>query len=100
MEEQKDRDPSPVTPRRRRRRPSTSEEFPFLTVEDQKSPARPDSKAEQDFPSGWRKWGHKISYFGLSSAFRAYLFVGGVLAVLAFILYNESLIQEFEEEKD
>ena len=99
MEEQKDRDPSPVTTRRRRRRPSTSEEFPFLTVEDQKSPARPDSKAEQDFPSGWRKWGHKISYFGLSSAFRAYLFVGGVLAVLAFILYNESLIQEFEEEK-
>ena len=58
-----------------------------------------DSRLEHDLPSGWQKWGHRVSYFGLSSAFRAYLFVGGILAVLVFILYNESLIQEFEEEK-
>ena len=52
-------------------------------------------------PPRWQRWARAASSFGLSSTFRAYLFVASVLAILAFLLYSESLIDEFkEDEKD
>ena len=36
---------------------------------------------------------------GISPVFRAYVFLGSVLAILAFLLYNESLTHELREQE-
>lgn len=40
-----------------------------------------------------------LSAIGLSPAFRAYLFVGSLLVVLGFLLYNESVIRHLREQE-
>ena len=51
--------------------------------------------------SGWRRWKREaLSSFGLSPTFRAYLFVGSILAVLALLLYNESITQAVKSQEE
>ena len=45
-----------------------------------------------------QQWNQRVSSLGSSAAFRPYLFVAGVLVILAFLLYNESVIADFEEQ--
>ena len=49
--------------------------------------------------TGWRELIEKELQFRFFTTIRPYLFVGAILAVLAFLLYNEAIIKEFEEEK-
>lgn len=44
----------------------------------------------------WRRRGDWLRSLGLSPSFRAYLFVISILAILAFLLYNESLIRQLK----
>ena len=47
----------------------------------------------------WQRWGGRVSSFGLSSGFRAYLFVGSIIAILAYLLHTETVIREFREQE-
>jgi signal transduction histidine kinase len=50
--------------------------------------------------SRWRGWRRDIlPSIGLSPTFRAYLFVGSILAILAFLLYNESMIRQLRDQE-
>jgi len=44
---------------------------------------------------GWRRGA--LASLGASPVFRAYIFLGGIAAILAFVLYNESIITELRE---
>ncbi|MEW6750390.1 MAG: HAMP domain-containing sensor histidine kinase [Candidatus Latescibacterota bacterium] len=44
----------------------------------------------------WRAW---LPALGMSPSFRAYLFVVSILAILAFLLHNESLIRQIKEQE-
>ncbi len=46
----------------------------------------------------WKIWG-ALSSVGLSPIFRAYVFLGSILAILAFLLYNESLTSQLREQE-
>ena len=47
---------------------------------------------------GWRRWQRgALASLGASPVFRAYIFLGGIAAILAFVLYNESIIAELRE---
>ncbi len=96
MEEHENPVPTPIAAPKRRRRRSGGMVEPVLPATEVPAPGR---TGERTRTSAWGHWARKASYFGVFSAFRAYLFVGGVIAILAFLLYNESLIQEFEKEK-
>jgi signal transduction histidine kinase len=50
----------------------------------------------------WGAWKRSVlSSLGLSPVFRAYLFLGSLVAILAFLLYSESLVRQLrEQEKD
>lgn len=44
---------------------------------------------------GWRRWRRgALASLGASPVFRAYIFLGSIAAILAFLLYNESIIAE------
>ena len=46
----------------------------------------------------WPRWNlESLSSLGLTPTFRAYIFVGSIVAILAFLLYNESIIREFRD---
>ena len=40
-----------------------------------------------------------LSSFGISPIFRAYIFLGSIVTILAFLLYNESLTNELREQE-
>ena len=83
---------SPVPRRRRRRRQAPVEEI--ITPTD----AWSESKPSVSLQSRWRRWrGEVLSNLGISPIFRAYVFLGSIVAILAFLLYNESLIDELRE---
>ena len=44
---------------------------------------------------GWRRGA--LASLGASPVFRAYIFLGSIAAILAFVLYNESIITELRE---
>ena len=44
---------------------------------------------------GWRRGA--LASLGASPVFRAYIFLGSIAAILAFLLYNESIISELRE---
>ena len=47
---------------------------------------------------GWRRWRRgALASLGASPVFRAYIFLGSIAAILAFLLYNESIIAELRE---
>ena len=47
---------------------------------------------------GWRRWRRDaLANLGASPVFRAYIFLGSIAAILAFLLYNESIIAELRE---
>ena len=48
----------------------------------------------------WQQWMRELlPSIGLSSTFRAYLFVGSIPAILAYLLYNESIIREIRNQE-
>ena len=66
--------------------------------------ALPPANAEQrlargaSLVGGWRRWRRgALASLGASPVFRAYIFLGGIAAILAFVLYNESIIAELRE---
>lgn len=80
-------------PRRRRRRAGG-----LVPPEVLPGPAPP---ATQEHPSPPRRGGHGQWYssWGLSPAFRIYVFLGSILALIAFLLYSESLIRQAKEQE-
>ena len=49
-------------------------------------------------PGRWWRWRSEVlSNLGISPIFRAYIFLGSIIAILAFLLYSESLIEELRE---
>ncbi len=47
-----------------------------------------------------RSWlAETLSSLGISPIFRAYIFLGSIVAILGFLLYNESLTQELREQE-
>jgi signal transduction histidine kinase len=89
MDEPEDPGPLADAPsRRRRRRPVAAEE-----------PTEHGAPASLP-PSRWQRWRSQgLASWGLSPAFRAYVFVGAIITVLAFLLYSEFVIQEFREQE-
>ena len=82
----------PASKRRRRRRQAPVEEIitpAHAAAGDKPSPAR---------PGRWQRWRREVFVnLGVSPLFRAYIFLGSIVAILAFLLYNESLIAELRE---
>ena len=79
--------------RRRRRQQAPVEEIAAPVA----SPRRRQRRA---IVSRWQQWTRELlPSIGLSSTFRAYLFVGSILAILAFLLYNESIIRELKNQE-
>ena len=82
--------PAPASKRRSRRRQAPVEE---ITV-----PVDTGSESVTPRPGRWQRWyGEGVSNLGVSPIFRAYVFLGSIVAILAFLLYNESLIAELRE---
>ena len=76
--------------RRRRRRRA-----PVEVVSESKEDSRVSA------PRGAHKrWSREaLSSLGISPIFRAYIFLGSIVAILAFLLYNESLTSELREQE-
>ena len=67
-------------------------------MEEITAPPRAVVEAAPDRPQRWRRWCRGVlSNLGVSPVFRAYIFLGSIAAILAFLLYNESLIDELRE---
>ena len=75
--------------RRRHRRSALMEE-----VEEPPSSRQRTAKGASPL-GGWRRGA--LASLGASPVFRAYIFLGGIAAILAFVLYNESIITELRE---
>lgn len=56
-----------------------------------------DVPAEKPRTGRWRALAPKA--WGLSPTFRVFLFLGGIVGVMTFLLYNEALIQGFREQE-
>lgn len=88
---------SQAEPRRRRRRaaglPSQTEPPPGAGAEQGSVPE------ERPAPVPRQRRRHWLSSWGLSPAFRIYVFLGSILALIAFLLYSESLIREAKEQE-
>ena len=79
--------------RRRRRQQAPVEEIAAPA-------ASPKRRQRGAVVSRWQQWMRELlPSIGLSSTFRAYLFVGSILAILAFLLYNESIIRELKNQE-
>lgn len=84
---------------RRRRRPRQTPMAEVVPPPPEVSAPKP-AKTMESRRSSRRRLGG-IGAIGLSPAFRAYLFVGSLLAVVGFLLYNESVIRHLrDQEKD
>lgn len=80
-------------PKRRRRR----RQAPIEEITPPPSP-RPETESVAPRPGRWRRWRREVFVnLGVSPIFRAYIFLGSIAAILAFLLYNESLIAELRE---
>ena len=86
-----------VEPRRRRRRAAG----PLPQTEPREVGAEPGSAPEErPVPARWQRGRlHWLSSLGLSPTFRIYIFLGSILALIAFLLYSESLIREAKEQE-
>ena len=83
----------PSTPKRRRR----CRQAPIEEITPPPSP-RPEIEPIVPRPGRWRRWRREVfANLGVSPIFRAYIFLGSIAAILAFLLYNESLIAELRE---
>ena len=82
----------PASKRRRHRRSVPIEEI-ALPTDARQRPAKGASPA-----CDWRHWRRgALASLGASPVFRAYIFLGSIAAILAFLLYNESIIAELRE---
>ncbi len=82
----------PESKRRRHRRSVPIEEI-AVPADARQRPAKGASPAR-----GWRRWRRgALASLGASPVFRAYIFLGSIAAILAFLLYNESIIAELRE---
>ena len=82
-----------VSKRRRHRRSVPMEEVALPPANAEQQSARGASPV-----GGWRRWRRgALASLGASPVFRAYIFLGGIAAILAFVLYNESIIAELRE---
>ena len=90
--------PSSTTEVKRRRR---RHQAPVEEVGESLSPAvvRAPAPVQADRQRWrWPRWNlESLSSLGLTPTFRAYIFVGSIVAILAFLLYNESIIREFRD---
>jgi len=79
---------NPTASKRRRHRRS-------VPIEEIVAPAdaQPRSAKGASHVRGWRRG----ASLGASPVFRAYIFLGSIAAILAFLLYNESIIAELRE---
>jgi two-component system, NtrC family, sensor histidine kinase KinB len=70
-------------------------------VEEIAAPAVPSKRRQRRaIALRWQQWMRELlPSIGLSSTFRAYLFVGSILAILAYLLYNESIIRELRNQE-
>ncbi|MBT6147945.1 MAG: hypothetical protein HOH74_21095, partial [Gemmatimonadetes bacterium] len=79
--------------RRRRRRQADGVSVPVPAAESASPPAshrrRRTSHLRALAPKTW----------GLSPTFRVFLFLGGIIGVMAFLLYNEYIIQQFRDQE-
>ena len=81
-----------VSKRRRHRRSAPIEDIAVPSSTRQR-PAKGASPL-----GGWRRWRRgALASLGASPVFRAYIFLGSIAAILAFLLYNESIIAELRE---
>ena len=82
----------PASKRRRHRRSVPIEDIE-VPADARQHPAKGASPAR-----GWRRWRRgALAGLGASPVFRAYIFLGSIVAILAFLLYNESIIAELRE---
>ena len=82
----------PASKRRRHRRSAPLEEIAVP------SSTRPRAAKGASPLSGWRRWRRgALASLGASPVFRAYIFLGSIAAILAFLLYNELIIAELRE---
>ena len=82
----------PASKRRRHRRSAPLEEIAAP------SSTRPREAKGASPLSGWRRWRRgALASLGASPVFRAYIFLGSIAAILAFLLYNELIIAELRE---
>ena len=80
--------------RRRRRRQAPVEEVGETSAA---LTAAADTPHQRD-RRGWLRWNlENLFSVGAIQKFRAYIFVGSIVAILAFLFYNESIIREFRD---
>lgn len=77
------------TKRRRRRGRAPVE----VIATPQRTPPAAPARRSRFWPS------ETLSSLGISPIFRAYIFLGSIVAILAFLLYNESLTNELREQE-
>ena len=90
---------SAETPGRRRRRRATSpaSEVPNdRPVADEAAAATGEKSSQVTRLRGWRM-PELLSSWGLSPTFRVFIFLSGIVSVMAFLLYNEYVIAELKE---
>ncbi|MBQ35085.1 MAG: hypothetical protein CME04_01725 [Gemmatimonadaceae bacterium] len=90
--------------RRRRRRRTDDPVEPRPTSDRVTTPTVPGNDRQTgERPAGSRRArGWRVlapTAWGLSPTFRVFLFLGGVLGVMAFLLYNEYVIQQFRDQE-
>ncbi len=95
-----DAEPRPVpeagAPSRRRRRPHAPPVDPVGG-----GAGRPPRDSGGRPTQRWQRWrSDLVRSVGLTPAFRVYLFVASILAILAFLLYNESLIRQLRQQEE
>ncbi|MSR83319.1 MAG: HAMP domain-containing histidine kinase [Candidatus Latescibacteria bacterium] len=84
-------------PRRRRRRAAG---LPFQAEPRDAGAELGSALEERPVPARWQRGRlHWLSSLGLSPTFRIYIFLGSILALIAFLLYSESLIREAKEQE-
>ena len=100
MDEHSDPTSPTNTPLKRRRRRTTADAaaHPSPPQQDDKTSAPIATNSARS--SLWQRWSQRLAAFGLSAAFRAYLFVGSIAAILAFLIYGEYVIREFKISAD
>ena len=80
--------------RRRRRRQAPVEDVGEALSSAVQTPA----PVQADRRRWWPRWTlESLSSLGLTPTFKAYIFVGSIVAILAFLLYNESIIRDFRD---
>ena len=92
-DQEESRSATETVSRRRRRRQR-------VPVEEVSAPSSVHSRSENDGSRlrRWQRWRREVfPNLGVSPIFRAYIFLGSIAAILAFLLYNESIIAELRE---